>query len=312
MNTLQKILDTPSASGRTNEMQKLLKDELCDICDNVATDVLGSISFTKKLCGGKKLLICTGFDAPSVVATFIDKSQINISPVGAYNPASMAFSCIKFENVQGVLVPSSNYDPSSSATDYVVQTQSEDEAKKVVLGDIGIFDEKYQILSDGTLFGFSSSTKMCIYSLLSVAKKLLSPSCTFLEENGIGKICFSFISQQSLGNRGASCVSRAFNPDFVISIAPFDMTEKNVGSFDFEDGLAVKMLDRGFVADEKTALLAEKILDFVGAKHKRRVSNASHSAIDKLCLCESGALCAEIGVPFKFGTTRGECTKKVF
>lgn len=306
MNTLEKILNTPSASGRTEDMQKLLKEELCHITDENHTDVLGSISFTKKLGEGKKLMLCTAIDTPAVIATFTEKSKIFISPIGSYNPASLAFSHVKFENATGVLIPVSAFDANAGACDYVVQTASEKEAEKVVLGDVGVFDEKATILSDGKVFGFSSSAKICIYSAVYIAKKLLSQTCSLLSENGIGEVCFSFISQQSLGNRGSSCVSHAFNPDIIINLSPFDMTEKNTGSFDFEDGYAIKMLDRGFVADEEVSQFAEKILDILGIKHKRCVSNISRSALEKLSLSDFGAKCAEIGIPFKFGSTRGE------
>ena len=90
------------------------------------------------------------------------------------------------------------------------------------------------------------------------------------------------------------------------------MMEKNVGSLSFDDGFAVKMLDKGFVADEDATLLAEKLLDFMGEKHKRRVSNSSRSALSGLGLCEKGAKLAEICLPAKFCGTRGECVKKPF
>ena len=145
-----------------------------------------------------------------------------------------------------------------------------------------------------------------------MAKKLLQNDGAILKDEGIGEVCFAFISHENLGNRGSSCVSFAFNPDMIINVAPIDMTEKNVGSLDFDDGFAVKMLDRAFVADEDAASLAEKLLDTLGEKHKRRVSNNAYSVISRLGLCEKGAKAVEICLPAKYLSTKGECVKKPF
>ena len=59
-------------------------------------------------------------------------------------------------------------------------------------------------------------------------------------------------------------IKAAVNPDEIISICPMDMTEKNVGSFGFSDGVAVKMLDKGFVATEEMTSLEAKAKEVYG------------------------------------------------
>ena len=309
---LNKILSTPSVAGRTKEMTSLLIQEIGSFFDANTVDDLGSLYFTKKLGEGKKLMICCAVDTAGLIATFTDGTKINVSSIGGFNVANIAFSKVSFEKAQGILVPLGGFEWATPITDYAVETGNEEAVKEVVLGDIGFFDTDYTLTPDGKAYGFCTGYKMCVYTVATLAKKLMVNDGAFLNEEGIGEICFAFISHENLGYRGSSCVSFAFGPDMVVNVSPIDMTEKNVGSLDFNDGFAVKMLDRGFVADEETALLAEKLLDSLGQKHKRRVSNNAYSALNRLGLCEKGAKTVEICLPTKYMSTRGECVKIPF
>lgn len=309
---LNKILSTPSVAGRTEKMTNLLTEELSNLFDSHYVDDLGSLYFTKKLGEGKKLMLSCAVDTSGLIATFTDGTRINVSSIGGFCVANLAFSKVNFEKAEGVLIPLGGFDWNTPITDFAVETGNEDAVKEVTLGDVGFFDTEITLLDDKKALGFGTGAKMCIYSLASMAKKFMDNGGTVLKEENIGEICFAFISHESLGNRGSSCVSCAYNPDMIINIAPIDMTEKNVGTLDFDDGFAVKMLDRAFVADEEAVLLAERLLDSMPAKHKRRVSNNAYSAISRLGLCEKGAKSVEICLPVKFASTRGECVKKPF
>lgn len=309
---LNKILSTPSVAGRTEKMTALLKEELQGLFDTNTTDDLGSLYFTKKLGGGKKLMVCCAIDTAGLIATYTEGTKINVSSIGSFNVANMAFSKVNFEKADGVLLPLGSFEWGTPITDYAVETGSEEAVNDVILGDIGFFDAQYTLTPDGFVYGFYAGQKMCVYTAVAMAKRLLANGGAVLKEENIGEICFAFISHENLGNRGSSCVSCALNPDLIINIAPIDMTEKNVGSLSFDDGFAVKMLDKAFVADEETAVLSERLLDTLGQKHKRRVSNNSYSAISRLGLCEKGAKAVEICLPAKFISTRGECVKVPF
>ena len=309
---LNKILSTHSVAGRTQNMTALLTEELSDLFDTKNIDDLGSLYFTKKLGEGKKLMVSCAVDTAGLIATYTDGTKINVSSIGGFNVANIAFSKVSFEKASGVLVPLGGFEWGTPITDYAVETGNEEAVKDVILGDVAFFDTDYTLTPDGKAYGFCTGLKMCVYTAACLAKKLMVNEGAFLKQENIGEICFAFISHENLGNRGSSCVSCAYNPDMIINIAPIDMTEKNVGSLDFNDGFAIKMLDRAFVADEETALLAEKLLDSVGEKHKRRVSNNAYSAIARLGLCEKGAKAVEICLPAKFLSTRGECVKVPF
>lgn len=309
---LSRILSTQSVAGRTQDMTELLIKELSELFDTNTVDDLGSLYFTKKLGEGKRLMISCAVDTSGLIATYTDGTKINVSSIGGFNVANLAFSKVKFEKAEGILIPLGGFDWGTPITDYAVETGNEDAVKDVVLGDVGFFDTEYTVNPDGKVYGLCAGLKTCVYATATLAKKLMSGGGAILKDENIGEICFAFISHENLGNRGSSCVSCAYNPDMIINIAPIDMTEKNVGSLDFDDGFAIKMLDRAFVADEETALLAEKLLDTLGQKHKRRVSNNAYSAISRLGLCEKGAKAVEICLPAKFMSTRGECTKALF
>ena len=312
-NLINRIMSQYCVAGNGNGLEDALKESLCQHFDSCETDALGSITFTKKLSEGKRLMLVCGMDTSGLVATFAEGSKINVSSVGSFHVANMAFSKVSFGEVKGTLIPLGGYDFSTPITDYAVETYDIDASEKITLGDTAYFDEPslYDEKS-GMAVGFGSATKMCVYLLTEMAIKLISGDNSFLRDNGIGELCVCFANQESLGSRGASALSCAVNPDEIISICPMDMTEKNVGSFSFSDGVAVKMLDKGFVATEETSVLAENLLDSLSIRHKRRVSNNSRSALSRLGLCGKGAGLAEIGIAHKFAGTRGETVKNPF
>lgn len=300
-------------AGNGKGMEEVLKDALCPHFDSFSADALGSLTFTKKLGEGKRLMLVCGMDTGGLVATFAEGSKINVSSIGSFHVANMAFSKVSFGEVKGTLIPLGGYEFSTPITDYAIETYDIDASEKITLGDTAYFDEpSVYDEKTGMAVGFGSAVKMCVYLLTEMAIKLTAEDNGFLCDNGIGELCVCFANQESLGSRGASALSCAVNPDEIISICPMDMTEKNVGSFGFSDGVAVKMLDKGFVATEETAVLAENLLDTLGIGHKRRVSNNSRSALSRLGLCGKGAGTAEIGVAYKFAGTRGETVKNPF
>ena len=308
---LNKILSTPSVAGRTNRMTSLLTKELSHLFDESTIDDLGSLYMSKKLGDGKKLMISCAVDTAGLIATFAEGTKINVCSIGGFNIANIAFSKVNFEKAQGVLVPLGGFEWNTPITDYAVETENEEAVKEIVLGDVGYFETEYSLL-DKKVYGFCAGLKTCVYTAAMLAEKLLANDAEILRNEGVGEICFAFISHENLGNRGSSCVSFAVNPDYIINVAPIDMTERNVGSLSFDDGFAVKMLDRAFVANEEAAELCENLLNKLGQKHKRRVSNNAYSAISRLGLCEKGAKCVEICLPAKFLSTRGECVKIPF
>ena len=309
---LRKILSCPSVAGRTEKMAALIKEEISHLFDSNTTDVLGSLYFTKKLGEGKKLMISCAIDVPGLIATFTDDTKINVSAIGGFNIPNVAFSRVVFEKASGVLIPAGGFDHNAPITDYVVETANSEDVKNVVLGDVGYFDIEATFFKDGFVSGFGTALKTCVYTAVCFAKKLLDNNAEILKGENIGEISFAFVSHENLGNRGSSCVSFAVNPDFIINIAPIDMTERNVGSLSYDDGFAVKMLDKTFVADEDAASLSERLLDKLSLGHKRRVSNNAYSAVSRLGLCEKGAKAVEICLPAKFLTTKGEYVKAPF
>ncbi len=294
-------------------MINTLTEELSSRFDTSSSDALGSVYFTKKLGEGKKLMLVTGMDTSGLVATFAEGTKINISSIGSFHIVNMAFSKVKFEHAEGVLVPLGNYDMGTPITDYAVETNRENISENITLGETAYFNEEISADEEsGMICGFGSAVKTCVYFLVMTANKLLENNGEELKKLGIGEFTAAFCCQESLGSRGASPLSCAVNADEIISIAPIDMTERNVGSLTFADGVAVKMLDKSFVATESTALLTESLLDTLGVKHKRRVSNNARSSLSRLDLCDKGAGLCEIGIPFKFAGTKGETVKNPF
>lgn len=312
MEFFEKIFNTPSVAEYTQKMVCVLKEELSQLFDEYSENVLGGVSFTKKVSNdGFHLMLACAIDTQGLVVTYVDKSKVSINSLGAFNAQSLAFSDVCFEDsTKGVLVPCNQGELPDAITSYEVETFDDDVQDKIKLGDVAYFDEKITY-KNGYYTGFGAGAKMCMCFAVQLSKKLLSEK-TLLEDLGIGKLSVAFLGQSALGNRGASVEAYNICPDRVINISTADMSEKNVGKIDFSDGVYVKMSDAGSVSDEDSTLLCEKILDTFGISHKRRVSNKERSALSRLTLSKQGSKGAEIDLCVKYISTRGETVKNPF
>ena len=311
MDFLEKILSCNSVAGNTENMRELLKNELSSLFDNVKEDIFGSCIFTKKFGEGKKLMLCTSIETTGVIVCYADKSVLSLSPLGNAKWANFAHSKVQFKNVSGNLIPPSGYSDSTPLTDFSLETYDEKAYEKVSLGESGFICETPEMTAGDICHGFGAAIKMCIYSLCKITQKLSQNDFEALKELGIGQLCVAFIGQESLLYRGSSSASYDFDPNFVINLSPYNLEEKNVGSFGLEDGFLIKMLDKGFVASEEVVTEIEKLSEVFGVKTGRCVSNSERSSLSRLTLGCGEKGCAELCIPAKHFGTRGEAVKKL-
>lgn len=312
MDFLESILSCNSVAGNTANMRSLLKSRLSSSFDSVEEDIFGSCIFTKTFGEGKKLMLCTSIETTGVIVCYAKNNSISLTNLGSAKWANLAYSKIQLKNVSGVLTPPAGYNDTTPLTDYTLETYDEKAEEKVTLGESGFICEYPSITESDICHGFGAATKMCIHALCSISEKLTENNSENLKKFGIGSLCIAFIGQESLLYRGSSGASYDFNPDFVINISSFDLEENNVGSFSFDDGFLIKMLDKGFVASESVVTVIEELSDKFGIKTKRCVSNKEKSSLCRLTLGKGEEGCAEICLPAKNLGTRGEAVKKLF
>ncbi len=310
MKTLENIFNIGACSGKSDGLITYLREEIEGLFDCSQKDKLGSVSFTKKLGDGKKLLISCPLDTAGLIATFVEGTRVYVSALGSFHPFSTAFSKVQFDKAEGILLPCGNLTQDTPLSDFYVELGDKEKAKKIVLGDIATFKCETKILPDGKIYSFGAGTKMCIYMLVQLAKTLLSEDCSFFEDNGIGEVCFAFISQDKLGSRGACVVANSFSPDIAINLACVDKSEKNVGKI--EDGKAyIKMLGKGFSHSDTAVALAENILCETGISYEKYLSVKDLSPLYDICKGAIISDACEICIPISFWGTTGECVKKI-
>lgn len=311
MKTLENIFGIGACSGKTDGLITYLREEIENLFDCSQKDVLGSVSFTKKLGEGKKLLISCPIDTAGLIVTFAEGTRLYVSSLGAFSPFTMAFSEVDFGKASGILLPAENLSHDTPLSDFYVELGDEEAEKKVVPGDVGTFKNNMKIMPDGKIYSFGAGTKMCIYSLIQIAKKFMAEDCTFFEDCGIGEVCFSFISQDKLGCRGASVAASAFNPDIAINFACVDKSEKHIGKI--EGGkVYIKMLGKGFSHSDAAVGLAEKILSEAGIRYEKYLSTKDSSPLYDIYKGTAVGDVCEICIPICFWGTSGECVESIF
>ncbi|MGB2782980.1 MAG: M42 family peptidase, partial [Atribacterota bacterium] len=96
MNLLKKLCETPGISGYEERIQKVIKEELEKVTDEVKIDKLGNvigIKKAKKLSGKpapKKVMIAAHMDEIGFMISFVDKDGfLRFAPVGGFDPRTL-------------------------------------------------------------------------------------------------------------------------------------------------------------------------------------------------------------------------------
>ena len=223
---LKRLVEVPSPSGFEQPVQRIIREELKALADEVRTDVHGNVIAVKNP-GGKPRIMLTGHcDEIGFMVKYIDEDGfIYFSSIGGVDPHIVPGQRVKIHTTSGALLGVVGKKP--------IHVLEEEERKKVVKLfeqwiDIGVHGKKeverlvkvgdpitfalgLERLKGNNVVGRGFDDKLGIFVVCEVLKSLAELSFS-------AALFVASTVQEEVGLRGARTATFAINPDVGIAV----------------------------------------------------------------------------------------------
>lgn len=303
---LKKLCEIPAAPGNEGNIAGVIAEEIRSYVDEVYTDALGNLIAHKK-GNGKKLMFAAHLDEIGVVATcYGEKGQVYVAALGGVSPQTALYQRVKFSGgAVGVLVPDGKLDEIGKNLSlqkmYVdLGATSEDEVKtKVALGETGVFDGAFVDQGDCIISKALDNRAGCAALIYGLQQA----------KNNVNDIYYVFTANEELGLRGAKAAAVSIQPDYAVAldVTPTgDVSSTNKRAVSLGKGVAVKIMDRSFIAHpvikDRMVALCEKH----GVNHQLEVLEMGGTDAGAIHLTCGGVPSGCISIPVRYVHTPGE------
>ena len=152
---IQKLVETPSPSGREEPIRQVIRAEVEAYADEVRVDALGNLIVSKgqATAGGMKVMLAAHVDEIGVIVSHIDEHGfVRFMPIGGVRPLMCLGGRVRFLNGQkGVIAAMPQDDPNKlPGFDqlYIDVGATKKEEVPVRVGDMGVFDRPFSDLGN--------------------------------------------------------------------------------------------------------------------------------------------------------------------
>lgn len=238
---LDSLLKTNAASGSTEKINELIKNELSDIADNMFTDNLGNLIVQIGDAKKPAVAIFAPADKPALTVTYVEENGcIRVHPLGSVDLRSYLYSRVTNGTLCGIFYPDSSGADNFSSTHVNFGFKDATEARSYISeGDTLFFETTPVSLQNSFVSGAGLSSVSLAYACYMTAKSAI--------KNNDKCFYFVFTSQDSLQHRSVCTAAFGANPEIAICLESYEGKE-----------IALKVADKSFVADCKiTENLAE-------------------------------------------------------
>ena len=242
---LDSLLKINTASGSTEKINEIIKNELSGIADNVFTDNMGNL--VVQIGDAKKpaVSIFAPADKPALTVTYIEENGcVRVHPIGNVDLRSYLYSGVTNGTLCGIFYPDSSDTDNFSSTHVNFGFKDGIKARSYVgEGDTLFFETSSVSLQNGFISGAGLSSVSLAYACCMIAKKFTRSDdyCYY----------FIFTSQDSLQHRSVCTATFEVKPEIAICLESYEGKE-----------IALKVADRTLVANSK---ISEKLAESAGA-----------------------------------------------
>ncbi len=220
---LKTLTQLPGISGREEAVCSYLKEHLAPYADEVRTDVLGNLIFTKRGTSDKHLLLCAHMDEVGLMVSFIDESGfLRFVTVGGIDPRTLLAQRVRVQTKKGPLLGIIGTKPAHITTeaergkavplkdlfiDLGLPTQ---QVKQLVgVGDFAVLDRPYEEFGDGLISAKALDNRAGAFVQAEVFKQLENPYYT---------VHAVFTVQEEVGVRGATTAAYGLAADVCLCL----------------------------------------------------------------------------------------------
>ncbi|MBE7036754.1 MAG: M42 family metallopeptidase [Ruminococcaceae bacterium] len=303
---LKKLCETSAASGNEEAVAKLIAEEIRPYVDEVYTDALGNLIAHKKGTS-KKLMFAAHMDEIGLVATcYGEKGQVYVAALGGVSPQTALYQRVRFSGgAEGVLVPDGKLDELGKNLSlqkmYVdLGAKNEEEAKtKVALGETGVFGGSFVVQDDCIISKALDNRAGCAALIYGLQKA----------ENNVNDVYGVFTVSEELGLRGAKAAAVGIQPDYAVAldVTPTgDVSSTNKRAVALGEGVAVKIMDRSFIAHPIIKDRMVELCEKHSLAHQLEVLEMGGTDAGAIHLTCGGVPSGCISVPVRYVHTPGE------
>lgn len=221
---LKELSNAPGISGFEDEIRKIMENELKDHVDEIETDNLGNIIFTKKgKENNKKIMLAAHMDEIGLMVKYIDKKGfIKFSKIGGINDQMLLNQEVYIhtdnDKILGVIGAKPPHRMKPAEKKKVIEYENmfidigakdKKEAEKIVnIGDPITIKHDFSKLSDSKVTGKAFDNRVGCYVLIEAMKRAKSNATIY----GVGTV------QEEVGLKGAKTSAFRINPDLAIAL----------------------------------------------------------------------------------------------
>ena len=315
MELLRKLCETPGISGYEERIQKLIKEELEKLTDEVKIDRLGNIigiKRTKKLSDKpvpKKVMLAAHMDEIGFMISFIDKDGfLRFVPVGGLHPRNLIAQRVVVhgeKDIVGVIGSKPIYFLEEEEKKRVPKIKDlfidvglkKDEVSKIVkAGDFVTLDRNFKELNDKIITAKALDDRVGVYVMIEALKRI--KDC-YVDIYAVATV------QEEVGLRGAIVSSFSVEPDVGIALdvcpaldIPGTKEEEMVTTLG--GGTAIALMDVLIISNKKLVDFLRKISEENKIKYQTEISTTGGTDAGAIQRSKSGVSACTVSIPTRY------------
>lgn len=311
---LQKFIDAPSPTGAEEPAQRLYREYLKDVADEITTDVLGNVDAILNPNGSPRIVLMGHVDEVGLQVRYItDKGFIYFNPLGGLDghllPSKRVRILSKDGEIKGVIGKKAIHLQESEERTKVVKikdqyidigARSKEEVEKlgICIGDPIIFADKFAYLgNNGDIVSRCFDDKIGAFIVAETLRQLKTMNID-ASVHAVSSV------QEEIGTRGAIVSSFGIKPDVGIA---FDVTHTSDIPGVKESEIGTKVLGGG-PSITRGPNVNEKLFDLMVETAKEQeipLQITAHSRptgtdARSIQMSQSGVATALIGIPNRY------------
>lgn len=242
---LARLVNAPSPTGSEERAQRIYREYMKDIADEISTDILGNVNAVLNPTGTPKIMLAGHVDEVGLQVRYItEKGFIYVNSLGGMDHQITVGHRVKILTTEKEILgfvgkkaihlikPEDRKKITELKDQYIdIGAVSREEVEKlgIRIGDPIVYTQQYERLgNNGLVIARCFDDKIAVFIIAEILKRLKKESLTAC-------VCGVSTTQEEIGARGAITSTHLINPDIGIALdVSFtsdipDVTENDVG-----------------------------------------------------------------------------------
>jgi tetrahedral aminopeptidase len=315
MELLRKLCETPGISGYEERIQKIIKEELEKVTDEVKIDKLGNIigiKKTKKAMSNslpKKVMLAAHMDEIGFMISFIDKDGfLRFAPVGGFDPRTLTAQRVVVHGVKDIggvigskpihILEEEEKKKATKIKDLFIDVGlKKDEVSKIVKpGDFVTLDRDFKELNNKIITAKALDDRVGVYVMIEALKRI--KDC-YIDIYAVATV------QEEVGARGATVSSFSVEPDVGIALdvtiaSDLPGTKEEEMVTILGGGTAISLMDSHTISNKKLVDFLRKIAEENKIKYQTDILLRGGTDAGVIQRSKSGVPVCTVSIPTRY------------